>query len=142
MHIQKRIQQAKMGAEPETIVRIVIGTYDPSAAINELVAKGNGLVASSQVTEEERVDLLSMLASWETLSFSIRHEIVLILDALRRRPHVTHFSLDQAIAVAQQLKPKRTIFTHICHDLGHAQTNAELPASMELAYDGQRIELS
>jgi phosphoribosyl 1,2-cyclic phosphate phosphodiesterase len=66
----------------------------------------------------------------------------LIIDALRIRPHVTHFSLDEAIEAARQLKPKRTIFTHICHDLGHARTNALLPPGMELGYDGQRIELT
>lgn len=67
---------------------------------------------------------------------------VLILDALRHRPHITHFSLDEAIEVARALKPKRTIFTHICHDLGHATTNAMLPAGMELGYDGMRIDLT
>jgi phosphoribosyl 1,2-cyclic phosphate phosphodiesterase len=66
----------------------------------------------------------------------------LVLDALRMRPHVTHFSLDEAIEVARQLQPKRTIFTHISHDLGHARTNAKLPAGMELGYDGQRIPLT
>jgi phosphoribosyl 1,2-cyclic phosphate phosphodiesterase len=67
---------------------------------------------------------------------------VLVIDALRNRPHVTHFSLDEAIEVAQQLKPKRTIFTHMSHDLGHARTNAMLPAGMELGYDGQRVPLT
>ncbi len=67
---------------------------------------------------------------------------VLILDALRPRPHVTHFSLDEAIAVAEQLKPRRTIFTHMSHDLGHAATNARLPPGMELGYDGMRLPLS
>jgi phosphoribosyl 1,2-cyclic phosphate phosphodiesterase len=67
---------------------------------------------------------------------------VLVLDALRHRPHVTHFSLEEAIAVSRQLAPKRTIFTHVCHDLGHAATNAILPAGMELGYDGQRVPLT
>lgn len=67
---------------------------------------------------------------------------VLILDALRHKPHTTHFSLDEAIAVAKELQPKRTIFTHVCHDLGHAATNAILPAGMELGYDGQRVPLT
>jgi phosphoribosyl 1,2-cyclic phosphate phosphodiesterase len=67
---------------------------------------------------------------------------VLVVDALRNRPHVTHFSLDEAIEVARQLKPKRTIFTHMSHDLGHARTNAMLPEGMELGYDGQRIPLT
>jgi phosphoribosyl 1,2-cyclic phosphate phosphodiesterase len=67
---------------------------------------------------------------------------VLVLDALRRRPHVTHLSLDQAIDVVRQLQPKRAIFTHISHELGHAETCAELPAGMELGYDGLRIPLT
>jgi phosphoribosyl 1,2-cyclic phosphate phosphodiesterase len=67
---------------------------------------------------------------------------VLILDALRHRPHVTHFSLSEAIAVASELKPRRTVFTHMSHDLGHAATNATLPDGMELGYDGMRIALT
>jgi phosphoribosyl 1,2-cyclic phosphate phosphodiesterase len=66
---------------------------------------------------------------------------VLILDALRRRPHPTHFSLEQAIAAARRVGAKRTYFTHISHDLPHEQTNRELPAGMELAYDGLRLPL-
>ena len=67
---------------------------------------------------------------------------VLVLDALRERPHVTHFSLDQAIEIARQLRPRRTIFTHMSHDLGHAATNARLPPGMELGYDGLRVPLT
>lgn len=65
---------------------------------------------------------------------------VLILDALRRRSHPTHFNLDEAISHAKQIGAKRTLFTHIAHELGHAETNAGLPEGMELAYDGARIE--
>lgn len=67
---------------------------------------------------------------------------VLILDALRTRPHVTHLSLDEAVAIARWLQPKRTIFTHIGHELDHDQTNRQLPDTMELAYDGMRIPLT
>ena len=66
---------------------------------------------------------------------------VLVLDALRPQPHPTHFGLDQAIEVAHRLKPKRTFFTHMSHDLEHEATNASLPPGMELAYDGLRIPL-
>jgi phosphoribosyl 1,2-cyclic phosphate phosphodiesterase len=66
---------------------------------------------------------------------------VLILDGLRRTPHPTHFTLDEAIETALLLAPKRTLFTHICHDLEHAATNATLPPGMELAYDGMQIPL-
>ncbi|MBK9118854.1 MAG: MBL fold metallo-hydrolase [Phycisphaerales bacterium] len=61
---------------------------------------------------------------------------VLVLDALRRRPHPTHFNLAQAVAEAHRIGARRTYFTHIAHELGHAAVNAELPAGMELAYDG------
>ncbi len=61
---------------------------------------------------------------------------VLVLDALRRRPHPTHFNLEQAIEEAQRIGAKRTVFTHIAHELPHEQTNRELPEGMELAYDG------
>jgi phosphoribosyl 1,2-cyclic phosphate phosphodiesterase len=67
---------------------------------------------------------------------------VLVLDALRHRPHITHLSLDEAIAIARELAPRRTIFTHMSHDLGHAATNARLPPGMELGYDGMRIRLT
>jgi phosphoribosyl 1,2-cyclic phosphate phosphodiesterase len=66
---------------------------------------------------------------------------VLILDALRREPHVTHFGLDEAVEVARQLAPKRTLFTHIAHRLEHEATNRMLPPGMELAYDGLAIPL-
>ncbi len=61
---------------------------------------------------------------------------VLVLDALRHRPHPTHFTVAEALEVVQRLKPRQTYLTHICHDLPHAATNASLPAGVELAYDG------
>lgn len=66
---------------------------------------------------------------------------VLILDCLRRQPHATHLSLDEAVELARQLSPKRTLFTGMCHHLEHEATSAELPGGMELAYDGLRIPL-
>jgi phosphoribosyl 1,2-cyclic phosphate phosphodiesterase len=60
----------------------------------------------------------------------------LILDALRHAPHPTHFNLEQALAVVEQLKPRRTFFTHLSHDLDHAATEIRLPAGVRLAYDG------
>jgi len=64
---------------------------------------------------------------------------VLILDALRRTPHPTHFSLEQAVAMARRIAARRTFFTHMAHDLGHVQTNRSLPSGMELAFDGLRF---
>ncbi len=66
---------------------------------------------------------------------------VLILDCLRREPHPTHLSLDQAVDLARRLAPRRTLFTHLCHRLEHEAVSAELPPGVELAYDGLRIPL-
>ncbi len=65
----------------------------------------------------------------------------LILDALRPAPHASHFSLDEAVAVAQRLRPRLTLLTHLSHDLEHAATEASLPPDIRLAYDGLRIAL-
>ena len=67
---------------------------------------------------------------------------VLILDCLRRQPHATHFGLDEALAVAKELGPKRTLLTHLSHDLEHEVTSAELPNGVELAYDGLAVPLT
>jgi len=67
---------------------------------------------------------------------------VLILDALRVRPHPTHFTIDQAVAAARQINARQTFFTHIAHELPHAATNANLPPRMALAYDGQIIDVA
>lgn len=63
-----------------------------------------------------------------------------ILDALRYVPHPTHSNVEQSLALVEELKPKRAWFTHICHDLGHAQTNAKLPPNVRLAFDGLQFE--
>ncbi len=65
----------------------------------------------------------------------------LVLDALRDRPHPTHYTVAEALEVVARLAPRHTWFTHICHDLPHAATNARLPAGVQLAYDGLRIEI-
>ena len=64
-----------------------------------------------------------------------------IVDALRHRPHSTHFNVDDALAFVTRLGATRAYFTHISHDLGHADTCAQLPRGVELAYDGQVIEI-
>ena len=61
---------------------------------------------------------------------------LLVLSALRYRPHPTHFSLAEAIAVAQRIGARRTVLTHIAHDIDHARLEVPLPSGIELGYDG------
>lgn len=66
---------------------------------------------------------------------------VLFLDALRHEPHPTHCTVEQAVAYAQRFRARRALLTHIAHDLGHAETNASLPAGVECCYDGMQLEV-
>ena len=66
---------------------------------------------------------------------------VLFLDALRHRPHPTHSTVERSLQSVEKLAPRRAFFTHICHDLPHAETNASLPENVRLAYDGLEIEV-
>lgn len=66
---------------------------------------------------------------------------VLVLDALRDRPHPTHFTVAQAVEAASRINARRTLFTHMTHDLPHHDTCARLPRAMSLAYDGLTVEI-
>ncbi|MBS1913127.1 MAG: MBL fold metallo-hydrolase [Bacteroidetes bacterium] len=66
---------------------------------------------------------------------------VLVLDALRISPHPTHFNLEEAIAMAQRIGARETYFTHIAHEIRHAEVEALLPPRIYLAYDGLQLTL-
>jgi phosphoribosyl 1,2-cyclic phosphate phosphodiesterase len=65
---------------------------------------------------------------------------VLVLDALRFKPHPGHFSINEALEVIERLKPQRAYLTHMSHDVEHEAVNRQLPAGVELAYDGLKFE--
>ncbi|WP_416866849.1 MAG: MBL fold metallo-hydrolase [Imperialibacter sp.] len=72
----------------------------------------------------------------------IKGSKVLVLNALQKTPHISHFTLDEAISLAQELKADQTYFTHISHKLGsHRDVSAQLPENIYLAYDGQQLTL-
>jgi phosphoribosyl 1,2-cyclic phosphate phosphodiesterase len=65
---------------------------------------------------------------------------ILVLDALRFDPHPTHFSLSEALAVVERVKPGQTYFTHLSHTFDHGPTQAMLPPKVALAYDGLVVD--
>lgn len=72
----------------------------------------------------------------------IKGSKVLVLNALRRETHYSHFSLSQAIEIAQKINAEQTCLTHISHHMGlYLEVNRALPSGIKLAYDGLRIEL-
>jgi phosphoribosyl 1,2-cyclic phosphate phosphodiesterase len=65
---------------------------------------------------------------------------VLVLDALRLKPHPAHFCIDQALDVISQFRPAQAYLTHMCHDIEHEAINQQLPPHVRLAYDGLQFE--
>ena len=66
---------------------------------------------------------------------------ILVVDALRWRAHPTHYSVAEALEVVARVRPRRALFTHMCHDLPHQATNDTLPPGVELAYDGLTVDV-
>lgn len=87
--------------------------------------------------------LLAYLSDCKAVPDDIRAKVAgvdtLILDALRRKAHPTHMNIAEALETAAAIRPRRTFLTHLCHDLGHAETEAALPESVRIATDGMKI---
>lgn len=66
---------------------------------------------------------------------------VLVIDALRHNSHQTHFTVQGALDAARRIHARQTYFIHMCHELGHAETEASLPPDVRLAYDGLCLDL-
>lgn len=65
---------------------------------------------------------------------------VLVLNSLRRVKHISHFTLDEALEVARKCKPKRTVLTHISHQMGlYGDISKEVPRGVEFGYDTKKI---
>jgi phosphoribosyl 1,2-cyclic phosphate phosphodiesterase len=64
---------------------------------------------------------------------------VLVLDALQAKKHPTHLTIDEALAVVRELRPRETWFTHMSHQVRHEEVNATLPSGVRLAHDGLRV---
>jgi len=78
----------------------------------------------------------------ETEKEKIKGSEVMVLNALRKESHISHFTLDEAVAMVEELAVPFAYFTHISHQLGsHEEVNGILPEGIALAFDGQQIDL-
>jgi phosphoribosyl 1,2-cyclic phosphate phosphodiesterase len=72
----------------------------------------------------------------------IRGSKVIVVNALRKKPHYSHMNLDEALALLEELKPERGFLTHISHQMGlHAVVEKDLPANVRMAYDGLKVHV-
>jgi phosphoribosyl 1,2-cyclic phosphate phosphodiesterase len=86
------------------------------------------------ITDANRLD--------EDAKAKVRGSEVMVVNALRKEKHISHFNLDEAIALVQELEVPRAYFTHISHQLGlHALVEATLPSGIHLAYDGLALSI-
>ena len=125
---------------------IVCGTFSlGKTTITPLPVPHGGSETYGYLFAREGTKLLAYLSDCSAVPDEIARQIaevkVLIIDALRDKPHPTHLSVAQALEVAQRVQPGRTLFTHISHELA-ASAEADLPANTGLAYDGLKLEIA
>lgn len=76
------------------------------------------------------------------VTLALLHDVdVMVLDALRHRPHATHMTIAESLACLAQVRPRQAYLIHMCHDVGHAELEAGLPAGVKVAYDGLLLEV-
>lgn len=93
-----------------------------------------------------RINDFTYITDAKTVSDEEKEKIkgskILVINALQKQNHISHFTLDEAISFAHEIGAETTYFTHISHRLGkHADIEAELPPGIKLAYDGLQIEI-
>ena len=94
-----------------------------------------------------RIDNFAYLTDVKTIEDKELDKIhnldILVLNALRFKPHPTHLNIDEAVQIINKIKPKKTYLTHISHDMGfHDEVSKKLPKNVHLSYDGLEIKLN
>jgi phosphoribosyl 1,2-cyclic phosphate phosphodiesterase len=151
--VERKIRQSFAYAFGKDLPAAMTG-YLPNLAIHRIIAEPFHLLG------ERVVPIPLVHASMEVLGFRIGDLAyctdvnyipkeswplleglgVLVLDALRFKPHPAHFSLNEALEVIDRLKPAQAYLTHIAHDMEHEAVSRQLPPGVALAYDGLRVE--
>lgn len=129
------------GGKPDLDVHVVDGPFSIGGMCVTPIPVGHGrwtvygfrlgglvYVTDAKVIPRSSLDLM-------------RDAEVLVINALREKPHPVHLSLPEALEVIREVRPQRAYLTHMSHELGHAETHALLPDGVAPAYDGLTVEL-
>lgn len=127
------------GGKPELDLSTVDGPFQPfgtpivplAIQHGRLPILGYRIGDLSYITDAKEIgdETMALLAGTE----------VLVLNALRERPHPTHLSVEEALAVVDRIRPRQTWLTHISHEICHAEVDARLPDGVNLARDGLTV---
>ena len=130
----------KFGGLPQVALHPIEGpvelfgvTFEPLMVIHgEMPILGFRFGSAAYLTDHSEVPAVTVA--------NLKDLDILFLDALRHVPHPTHSTVEKSLKIVETVKPKRTFFTHICHDLPHEATNGALPPGVQLAFDGMKLE--
>jgi phosphoribosyl 1,2-cyclic phosphate phosphodiesterase len=125
--------------------RLVDGPFELGGTVlTPLPLKHGRAIVNGYLFESGGRKLAAYLSDCKEVPGSVIERIqgveALIIDALRYTEHPTHLSVGEAMEVARRVGPGATWFTHISHELGHAEAEARLPAGTRIAYDGLKLE--
>jgi len=126
--------------------QIVDGPFDlGTLRVTPLSVPHGKMVTSGFLFSENGQKKLAYISDCASIPPDVEKEIedlpLLIIDGLRQKPHPTHLSISEAVAVAQKVRAKRTLLTHLCHLVSHQEQEAKLPPEVRIAYDGMKVEL-
>lgn len=129
------------GGKPDLILHEVTGPFD---LLGERVAPIPVLHGRTQVLGY-RFGTFAYITDAKVIPESSMRELrgldTLVLNALRERPHPTHLSIGEAVAIVEELSPERAYLVHLSHEINHEDASRLLPAQIRVAYDGLTIAL-
>ena len=128
-----RVALHRLSAEPGTTLPLFGALFERIPVIH-----GRNSIAGYRFGDAAYLTDMSDIP--EASFASLRNLDVVVLDALRREPHPSHSHLENSVRIAEKIRARRTFFTHIAHELEHAEVEAELPPHIRPAYDGLKLE--
>lgn len=128
------------------VPHIVDGSFSLGATeLTPLPVKHGRAQVNGYLFQRDGERLAAYLSDCKEVSAAVIEKIhgvrTLIIDALRWAGHPTHLTVEESLAVAHEVAPAKTWFTHLCHDLGHVETERRLPPNVGIAYDGLVLDL-